>query len=150
MSFKSVTVKGARVQQGKGYTYVDVRSVPEFVEGHPAGAVNVPLLHRDERTGQMSPNREFLDVIRANFPPDAKLLMGCQVGGRSAQAAQILSDAGYSDVANVLGGFDGARDPASGAIRAEGWIQASLPVESGAGGGQSYDELHAKATVGGR
>src|SRR5687767_13784376 len=29
----------------EGYTYVDVRSVPEFEQGHVPGALNVPLLH---------------------------------------------------------------------------------------------------------
>jgi rhodanese-related sulfurtransferase len=146
MSYKNVTVKEAHDQLSQGYAYVDVRSIPEFAAGHPAGAVNVPLLHFDERTGQMVPNREFVDVMRANFPTDAKLLIGCQVGGRSAQAAQVLGAAGYTDVSNVLGGFGGARDPRTGAMRDEGWAQAGLPIESGAPSGQSYDELRAKAS----
>ena len=104
----------------------------------------MPLLHRDERTGQMMPNREFLDVMRANFPSDAKLLIGCQVGGRSAQAAETLVLAGFNDVANVLGGFGGARDPMTGAVRAEGWTQAALPVERGRAEGRGYEDLHAK------
>src|SRR5918997_1398976 len=97
---KNLTVHDAHKKQLEGHTYVDVRSEPEFVQGHPAGAVNVPLLHRDERTGQMVPNREFLSVMQANFPPDAKLLLGCQMGGRSAQATQMLEGAGYKDVSN--------------------------------------------------
>jgi rhodanese-related sulfurtransferase len=144
MPFENVSVREAREKQGLGYTYVDVRSVPEFEQAHPAGAVNVPLLNRDERTGQMMPNREFLDVMRANFPSDAKLLIGCQVGGRSAQAAEALVQAGFNDVANVLGGFGGARDPMTGAMRAEGWTQAALPVENGRAGGRAYEDLHAK------
>ena len=80
MSFENVSVREAHEKQSQGYTYVDVRSIPEFEQGHPAGAVNVPLLHRDGRTGQMMANREFLDVMRANFPSDARLLIGCQVG----------------------------------------------------------------------
>jgi rhodanese-related sulfurtransferase len=27
----------------EGYVYVDVRSIPEFEAGHPAGAFNVPI-----------------------------------------------------------------------------------------------------------
>jgi rhodanese-related sulfurtransferase len=125
---------------------VDVRSIPEFEQGHPAGAVNIPLIHQDERTGQMMPNREFLQVVQGNFSPDAKLLIGCQVGGRSAQAAQILVGSGYADVSNVLGGYGGARDQFTGTVRAEGWSQAGLPVESGAAAGRSYDDLRAKAS----
>ena len=145
MPLKNVTVREARDKQAQGYTYVDVRSVPEFEMGHPAGAVNVPLLHHDERTGMMMPNREFVQVMQANFPPDAKLLIGCQVGGRSVQAAQILRACGYSDVSNVIGGFAGGRDPMTGSF-AEGWLQASLPVDSSLEG--SYEMLRAKTSGG--
>ena len=95
MSLKNVDVRTAHQLQIEGdHAYVDVRSVPEYEKGHPAGARNVPLLHLDAQTGQMQPNAEFLDVIRANFAPGTKLLVGCQMGGRSAQAGQILLGAG--------------------------------------------------------
>jgi rhodanese-related sulfurtransferase len=58
--------------------------------GHPAGAVNVPLIDRDPRTGHMHPNPDFVTVMQANFPPETKLLIGCQVGGRSMRASQML------------------------------------------------------------
>lgn len=141
---KHITVEQAHGAQADGYTYVDVRSVPEFAQGHPAGAVNVPLLHRDERSGQMMPNRDFLAVMQANFPADAKLLIGCQVGGRSAQAAQILVSAGYQDVSNVLGGYGGARDPMTGAVRTPGWTQVGLPTEAEAAPGASYESLRGR------
>lgn len=149
MTVKHVTVREAHQKQTDGYIYVDVRSVPEFEAGHPAGAVNVPLLHFDERTRQMTPNREFVEVMRASFPPDARLLIGCQVGGRSLQAAQMLVGSGYRDVSNVVGGYAGARDPMTGALRAEGWTQAGLPSESDAPG-RNYDDVRAKAIEGGR
>ena len=129
MGVKDIDVRQAReLQQGEGYTYVDVRSVPEFDGGHPEGACNVPLLHRDPTTGQMLPNPEFLAVMQANYAPDARLLIGCQMGGRSARAAQILASAGYADVCNVMGGFGGARDRATGQVVHAGWAGAGLPV----------------------
>ena len=42
--------------------------------------------------------------MQANFANDAKLLIGCQVGGRSTQAAQMLASHGYQHVVNVRGG----------------------------------------------
>ena len=142
MDIKHVDVKQAYLlQKGEGYTYVDVRSIPEYEKGHPAGAHNVPLLHFDAATGQMRPNREFLTVMQANYPLDAKLLVGCQVGGRSAQAAQTLASVGYRDVSNVLGGFGGARDPATGQSLDEGWAQAGLPIESDTPAGAGYADL---------
>src|SRR5512141_1431780 len=145
MPVKNVTVKEARDSQATGSVYVDVRSIPEFAQGHPAGAVNVPLIHQDERTGQMMPNRDFVAVMQANFAADAPLLIGCQVGGRSAQAAQILAASGFTDVANVLGGYGGARDPMTGAFRDEGWIQAQLPTEPEREPGASYRALADKS-----
>ncbi len=146
MSVKHVGVKDARtLQTDEGYTYVDVRSAPEYDRGHPAGAINVPLLHLDPATGQMQPNLDFLAVFKATQEADARLLIGCQMGGRSARAAEMLAAAGYTDVSNVLGGFGGARDRATGAVLHEGWAEAGLPVETGATPGGSYGELHAKA-----
>ena len=147
MSVRNITVHDAHANQSEGFSYVDVRSVPEFANGHPANAVNVPLLHRDERTGQMTANRDFVAVMQANFPPDTRLMIGCQVGRRSAQAAQILASVGFEDVANVLGGYGGGLDPMTGAAR-DGWAQAGLPVETEETPGRSYEALRAKAGQG--
>jgi rhodanese-related sulfurtransferase len=95
MTIKHVTVHQAHQQQTGGSRYLDVRSIPEFEQGHPAGAFNVPLLHLDPATGQMRPNPDFLPVVRANFPPDAPMVIGCKMGGRSQQACEILASAGY-------------------------------------------------------
>ena len=119
MSLKNVDVQTAyRLQSDDGYIYVDVRSVPEYESGHAKGADNVPLLHLDAATRQMRP-----------YPRGTKLLIGCQMGGRSTQASQLLLSAGYEDVTNVQGGFGGARDPRTGQLIAEGWVDAGLPVE---------------------
>ena len=119
MTIKNLFVQEAHQQQQGGSTYLDVRSIPEFEKGHPAGAFNIPLLHLDERTRQMRPNPEFLDVVRANFPVDTPLVVGCQTGARSAQACEILSSAGYTNLANVRGGFGGSHDGDPG------WVQAA-------------------------
>ena len=83
MPINEVTVTNAQATQAAGTTYVDVRSTQEFEAGHPAGAVNVPLLEPDEDTGQMMPNPDFVRVMQANFAPDTPLLLGCKTGGRS-------------------------------------------------------------------
>ena len=148
MSDKDVGVQQAhQLQTADGYTYIDVRSVPEYEKAHPAGAHNVPLMHLDSQTGRMMPNQEFLAVMQANYANDAKLLIGCQVGGRSARAAQVLTAAGYDTAINVRGGFGGARDPATGQVVDDGWAQMDLPVETGSPEGVSYDPL--RQNVGG-
>jgi rhodanese-related sulfurtransferase len=139
MTIKHITVQQAQQAQASGATYLDVRSIPEFEAGHPEGAYNIPLLHLDPATHQMRPNTEFLDVVRAAFPPDTPLVIGCKMGGRSAQACELLSSAGYQNVTNVLGGFSGA--PQMGHA---GWTQAGLPVEQSAPPEREYEALRKK------
>ena len=143
---KHVSVTEARELQQNGGTYVDVRSRQEFEDGHPEGAVNVPLLDLDESIGEIMPNPDFMRVMQASFAPDARLLIGCQVGGRSMRAAQMLEAFGFTDVTNVKGGFDGMRDPMGRTID-PGWEESGLPVESGAPAGRRYEDLAAKAGV---
>lgn len=140
MTIKHITVQQAHQQQGSGARYLDVRSVPEFENGHPEGAFNIPLMHMDPETRQMRPNPDFVDVVRATFPTETPLVIGCQMGGRSAKACEILSNAGYMDVANVLGGWGGA--PQMGH---QGWMQAGLPVETSASADRQYESLHKKS-----
>jgi rhodanese-related sulfurtransferase len=144
-TIKHVTVHQAHQQQSGGARYLDVRSIPEFEQGHPAGAFNVPLLHLDPATGQMRPNPDFLPVVRANFPPDTPMVIGCKMGGRSQQACEILASAGYQDVANVLGGFGGA--PQMGH---KGWAQEGLPVEQTSDASREYASLQKKNAAGDR
>ncbi len=148
MPVKEADVRRARdMQEAEGYTYVDVRSIPEYEQGHPAGAVNVPLLHLEPSAGQMQPNEEFVSVIQASFPADAKLLVGCQMGGRSARAAEMLSALGYEHVYNVRGGFGGSFDRATGNVIDIGWSQAGLPLEAQALEGATYAELRRKISA---
>jgi rhodanese-related sulfurtransferase len=142
---KHVSVTEAHTLQQQGYIYLDVRSTMEFAEGHPAGAVNVPLIEPDVETGEMQANPDFVRVIQAHFPADARLLVGCAVGGRSVRAAQILEAmGGFTNVANVRGGFAGGRDPMGRLVDA-GWAQANLPVETGQPSGAAYEDLVARA-----
>lgn len=136
-----VSVRQARQQQDAGAVYLDVRSVPEFERAHPAGAYNVPLLHLDPATRQMRPNPDFVAVVKANFPTDARLLVGCQIGLRSVQAAELLASAGYQHVSNVLGGFGGSQTGDTG------WVQAGLPVEATSDASRAYETLHANASA---
>jgi rhodanese-related sulfurtransferase len=137
---KQITPHEAREQQAAGAAYLDVRSIPEFEQGHPEGAFNVPLLHVDAATGMMRPNQQFLDVVRANFPTDAPLVVGCKMGGRSQQACELLTQIGYTSVANVMGGFHGA--PQMGQT---GWLQEGLPVADEPQPDRDYESLQRKA-----
>ena len=122
--------------------YLDVRTETEFAQGHPAGAINVPVVFI-KGPGQMELNGEFADVVAKTLPRDKKLVVGCLAGGRSQRACELLEAAGYSDLTNVRGGFGGARD-ASGQVVVAGWRDAGLPVSSEVGD-NSYQALRRKA-----
>jgi rhodanese-related sulfurtransferase len=142
MAVKRVSPAEARdLIEKQGYVYVDVRSVPEFVAGHPTGAYNVPLMNMGP--GGMTPNPDFLAVM-ATFPKDAKLVVGCKTGGRSARAASMLESAGYTSLVDQRAGFEGAPDPATGRISEPGWRPAGLPVSTEAGPDRTYEALKAR------
>jgi rhodanese-related sulfurtransferase len=126
----------------EGYAYVDVRSVPEFKAGHPTGAYNVPLMHLGE--GKMSDNKDFLAAVEKSFPKDAKLIVSCKAGGRSAKAAALLEGAGYTNIADQTAGFDGAMDPATKKVAEPGWKPKGLPVSQEASADRSWDAIAAK------
>jgi hypothetical protein len=92
----------------------------------------------------VSPNQEFVAVMQQSFAADAPLLLGCQAGVRSLSAAQVLAAAGFTNLANVLGGFGGGSDPRSG-VFSEGWIQAGLPIGRGTSDGETYQSIRDRA-----
>lgn len=135
---KRVSPAEAKKLVDEGWTYVDVRSVPEFEQEHPAGAKNVPLMNMGP--GGMTPNPEFLAVMSKAFPKDIKLVVGCKTGGRSLRAAQLLAQNGWTNVIDQRAGMDGARDP-FGQVTEAGWKSAGLPVDRGDGGDGAYSTL---------
>jgi glyoxylase-like metal-dependent hydrolase (beta-lactamase superfamily II)/rhodanese-related sulfurtransferase len=70
---------------------VDVRSPGEVVHGAVAGARNVPL-------------PQLLDGLR-DLDPNAPTLVYCAGGYRSSIAASTLRTHGFTDVADLLGGY---------------------------------------------
>ena len=138
MSVRRVSPKEAHDLMSQGYVYVDVRSLPEFEAGHPDGAYNVPLLHM--RDGRMAPNQEFLDVMERAFPRDARLITGCRTGARSLRAAELLADAGFTEVVDCRGGFGGETDMFGRVVEA-GWMMQGLPTARSASPGRNYADL---------
>ncbi len=68
---------------------VDVRETDEYARGHIPGAVNFPLSDLGSDFTQLDKNTDYYLV--------------CQSGGRSAMAAEFLSEQGFN-VTNVMGG----------------------------------------------
>lgn len=127
------------LQQDSQSVYIDVRTVEEFTAGHPEGAINIPIAFFDPAEGMVL-NPDFVQVVGAHFAKDRRLLLGCKAGPRSSNAADVLEQQGYQDVASVCGGFGGLRDP-YGQVLAEGWADLGLPVSQDNGQGTSYESL---------
>jgi rhodanese-related sulfurtransferase len=121
---------------GQGYVYLDVRSVQEFEAGHPAGAYNVPLMLMGP--AGMSPNADFLAVVQKSFPKDARLVVGCKGGGRSARAAAMLETEGYGNLVDQKAGYEGNPPDV-------GWRPQGLPTSTSAPADHTYEGLKAKA-----
>jgi rhodanese-related sulfurtransferase len=138
---KRVVPKEAASLLDEGWVYLDVRSIPEYEQGHPVGAANVPLLHF--QNGRMAANPDFQRVVEANFPKDAKLVVGCKAGGRSLQAATLMESAGYTSVIDMRGGFHGEHDN-FGRMTVAGWAAEGLPVETAAAPEKTYETLAKK------
>ena len=91
MSYSEVTPDEIldRLAQGEEVFLLDVREPDEVEEwAYPIG-VNIPLGQLGARVGEL--------------PRDRTIVVACAVGGRSAQAATALSDAGYT-AENLTGG----------------------------------------------
>jgi rhodanese-related sulfurtransferase len=148
LSFKNATPSETfqALKNNPDALYLDVRTEQEFAQGHPAGALNVPVLFFEAQGGSPRPNDDFLQVVSRHVDAGREVFVGCQSGARSQRAADILVGAGYSSVTNVLGGFGGQRDRA-GNVLAAGWRDSGLPVESGAPQGRTYRELRAEAAT---
>ncbi|WP_251139299.1 rhodanese-like domain-containing protein [Exiguobacterium sp. s146] len=72
-------------------TLLDVRELDEYDGGHIEGAVNAPL--------------SSLDEIELPYLKDDPIYVICRSGNRSAQAAQLLQERGYTEIYDVSGGM---------------------------------------------
>src|SRR6266481_1033039 len=132
------------LKQNPDALYLDVRTEGEFAAGHPSGAINIPVMVA-KGPGQMQLNLEFDEVAEKVIPKNKKLVVGCLSGGRSQRACEILEEAGFSDLTNVVGGFGGQRDT-SGQVVVKGWRDSGLPVTTDLGDA-SYEAQKKKAAL---
>jgi rhodanese-related sulfurtransferase len=117
--------------------HVDVRTPEEFAQGHPPGALNVPIFFA--APGGMRPNPEFARVIEQVAPDRARVvLLSCAVGGRSMRACMAMAEAGWQDLVNMAGGFSGMPGLA-------GWAAEGLPV-SREPGDRAWERVRARAS----
>jgi len=118
-----------RIDSEGDATYVDVRTVAEFAAGHPRGRViNVPIEFHHPKTGAAHPNASFELVMRHAVALDQALIVGADDGPRAARAADVLRQAGFTQVAVMSAGIGG-------------WRASGLPVTGFNAPGTSYVSL---------
>ncbi len=97
------TAEAARLANGTA-TILDVRNDAEWEAGHVPGATHIPLGHLAARLDEL--------------PTSRPVVVHCQGGARSAIAASVLRGHGFTDVANLVGGF-------------QAWEKEGLPTSGG-------------------
>ncbi|URE36736.1 IQ calmodulin-binding motif, partial [Musa troglodytarum] len=100
---RSVPVAVAHELLKAGHRYLDVRTEEEFSGGHAVGAVNIPYMFKSSSGS----------VI--NFQKDDEIIVGCLSGKRSSMAATELSNAGFTGITDISGGYSA-------------WVENGLPT----------------------
>ena len=103
VSYQIISASEARamIQSSPNLLVVDVRTPEEFAQGHLQGAINIPLSNLPTQISSLDRNRP--------------ILVYCQTGHRSAQAAALLMNSGFTQVYDMDGGLDA-------------WISAGYPT----------------------
>ncbi|MCY3779216.1 MAG: rhodanese-like domain-containing protein [Chloroflexi bacterium] len=89
--------------EGGECQFIDVREEDEHAEGHIPGTANIPLSEFMARVDEIS--------------EDMPVLLVCNTGVRSSQAALFLASMGYEDIYNLEDGT-------------KGWMKQGYKVDS--------------------
>lgn len=93
---KNITTGTLRNELGKrDKQYVDVRTSGEFNGNHIQGFKNIPLNQLASKSSSLKKEQEVIVI--------------CQSGMRSKQAAKLLKKQGFQNITNVTGGMSAWR-----------------------------------------
>ena len=113
------TIKECTVSQAKqvitpSTLLIDIREPEEFIRGHIPGAVLSP---RGLLEFEIHPLVQRTATDSSVAPEDRQIVLYCGTGGRSALAAETLTNMGYRDVTSMDGGI-------------VAWSAAGLPIDT--------------------
>lgn len=92
---KPTDYKAQYMDGGARHTLIDVRTAEEFESGYIPGAINISLQELQQKMNRI--------------PKDKPVIIYCRSGNRSAFATNILMQAGYTEVYDLGGIIDWAR-----------------------------------------
>lgn len=95
MAYKNISPSEVQdlISTATPMSIIDVRTPQEYSQGRIPTSINIPL------------NILKSEVQNKNIPKTTKIIVYCQRGTRSLEAAKILDALGYTDVYN-LGGIE--------------------------------------------
>jgi rhodanese-related sulfurtransferase len=102
---------GDAVKKNPKTLILDVREPGEWAEGHIPGALHVPRGMLEAKADLEYANREPALADRS-----VSIIVHCASGARSAMAADVLQEMGFSDVKSMAGGI-------------VAWKEQGLPIE---------------------
>jgi rhodanese-related sulfurtransferase len=106
--------------------FVDCRSEMEYLfVGHPVGAHLVAW--NDGPDWEVNPH--FVGQVKKIASLHRPVVLICRSGNRSLEAGKALEHAGFSEVFNVLHGFEGELDGVHHRNSVSGWRFEGLPWE---------------------
>ena len=125
---KHVTPKEASeyLKHNANALFIDCRSEMEYLfVGHPVGAMMIPW--NDGPDWEINPH--FVSHVKKAASIDRPVVLICRSGNRSIDAGLALEQAGFSEVLNVLHGFEGELDESHRRNSVSGWRKDGLPWE---------------------
>lgn len=108
---------------------VDVRTKAELdLVGRVPRAVNVEWAFYPGMVANPDFSQQLVEQLNQHgFGKDSVLMFMCRTGGRSHNAAVVAESLGYSQVYNVLEGFEGETNAEKQRTLINGWKHAGLP-----------------------
>lgn len=93
----------ARVENGEEFVLIDVRQPGEYAAGNIPGSFNIP---RGELLFKIADDAYWEEQFM--YPPekDSEIILYCKAGDRGVLAAKELQQIGFTNVHNVIGGWD--------------------------------------------
>lgn len=118
----------ALVQAQPDALFVDVRmEIESLYVGRPPGVENIPWYEYPDLTA--NPAAFVAAVERETGNKTRTVVLICRSGKRTVDAGQALEAAGFTDVVNVVHGFEGDLDDRFHRSTVSGWRFDGLPWE---------------------
>ena len=113
---------------------IDVRTPEEYLfVGHPTMAWKIPVavqIYEWDTTQEKFPMKllpDFVARVQTVAKPDDTIMVTCRSGGRSAIACNLLAQAGFKQVYNIVDGMEGDANGDSESAPQGGWKNSGCP-----------------------